>query len=183
MARFDLSKYATVAERIQLLYAEYPNALIITKNLTTPQDRAVSTWVMKAELWLPLPEGKERTYGKYPDHYLKATGHAFEIDGGSGANATSALENAESSAVGRCLALAGWSANKESGSLASREEMQKVERGVTPVGRDFLAEADAAAIKYDLDALRLIYADARSAKADPVTLEKIEAYARELKQV
>lgn len=49
--------------------------------------------------------------------------------------------------------------------------------------RDFLAEADAAALKYDLDGLRLIYADARSAKTDAVTLEKIEAYARELKQV
>jgi hypothetical protein len=175
MARFDLSKYATVAERIQLLYAEYPDARIVTENLTTAQDRAVLTWVVKASLYLSVDD----QLNKLP----KATGHAFEIDGGSGANATSALENAESSAVGRCLALAGWAANKEAGSLASREEMQKVERGVIPTGRNFLAEADEAALKYNLDALRLIYADARSAKTDAVTLEKIEAYARELKQL
>lgn len=48
--------------------------------------------------------------------------------------------------------------------------------------RDFLKEADEAALKYDLDGLRLIYADARAAKVDSVTLEKIEAYAKELKQ-
>lgn len=174
MARFDLSKYATVAERIQLLYAEYPDARIVTENLTTSQDRSVSTWVVKASLFL---SADDQAAG-----LVKATGHAFEVDGGSGANQTSALENAESSAVGRCLALAGWSANKDSNSLASAEEMRKVERGVTPVGRDWLGEADRLALAYNIDGLRLLYTEAQAAKVSADTLAKIKAFAVDLKR-
>jgi len=173
MARFDLSKYATVAERIQLLYAEFPTALIHTKNLTTDADRQRGQWIVKAELWLPAASGE--TWSKHPGYYLKATGHAFEIDGGSGANATSALENAESSAVGRCLALAGWAANKDATTLASAEEMQKVERGVRP-SRDWLGEADKLALTYDVDGLRLLYTDAVAAKVSAEVLAKIKEY-------
>ena len=173
MARFDLSKYATVAERIQLLYAAYPTALIQTENLTTKADRERGQWVVKAELWLPTDI--DVPYSKNPGYYLKSTGHAFEIDGGAGANATSALENAESSAVGRCLALAGWSANKDeaANSLASRAEMEKVERGRQ---RDWVAEADALALTYNVEGLRLLYADAVAAKVDKETLAKIKDY-------
>lgn len=168
MARFDLSKYATVAERIQLLYAEYPDARIITENLTTLQDRAVSTWVVKASLYLSAEDQAEGL--------VKATGHAFEVDGGSGANQTSALENAESSAVGRCLALAGWAANKDSNSLASAEEMRKVERGVTPTGRNWLAEAEQLAIGYNVDALLALYQDAVAARVPADVLAQIKDY-------
>jgi hypothetical protein len=55
----------------------------------------------------------------------KATGHAFEVDGGNGANATAALENAETSSIGRGLANMNLSGNKR----ATREEMAKVSRG------------------------------------------------------
>lgn len=168
MARFDLSKYATVAERIQLLYAQYPDARIITENLTTLQDRAVSTWVVKASLYL---SGDDQSEG-----LVKATGHAFEVDGGSGANQTSALENAESSAVGRCLALAGWSANKDSNSLASAEEMQKVERGVTPTGRNWLKEAADLGLAYNVDALLALYQDAVAARVSADVLAQIKDY-------
>lgn len=168
MARFDLSKYATVAERIQLLYAEYPDARIVTENLTTLQDRSVSTWVVKASLYLSAEDQAEGL--------VKATGHAFEVDGGSGANQTSALENAESSAVGRCLALAGWAANKDSNSLASAEEMRKVERGVTPAGRDWLGEAEKLGLAYNVDALLVLYQDAVAARVPADVLAKIKDY-------
>jgi hypothetical protein len=168
MARFDLSKYATVAERIQLLYAQYPDARIVTENLTTLQDRSVSTWVVKASLFLSAED--------QADGLVKATGHAFEVDGGSGANQTSALENAESSAVGRCLALAGWAANKDSNSLASAEEMQKVERGVTPAGRNWLAEAETLALGYNVDGLLALYQDAVAARVPADVLAQIKDY-------
>jgi hypothetical protein len=120
---------------------------------------------MKAELYLVEDS----------QPFLKATGHAFEIDGQAGANQTSALENAETSAVGRCLMLAGYSGNKKG--LASRTEMEKVERGLTPIGRDWVAEA---ATLTDKDSLRALWQEARRAKAADTILAKIQAVADEL---
>jgi hypothetical protein len=163
MANFDLNSYATVDERLALLYSEHPNARILTENLTTATDRAAKVWVVRAELWLIDDNG---------DEYIKATGHAFEIDGAGMANKTSALENCETSAVGRALALAGYSGNKKG--LASRQEMEKVERAVAPIGRDWVAEAYLATSK---DTLRALWAEARSHKATNAVLTKIQAVA------
>ena len=162
MPRFDLSKYATVAERLQMVYTEYPDARMVTENLTTAADRSVSTWVVKASLYL--------TAGDQANGLAKATGHAFEVDGTGGANQTSALENAESSACGRAMALGGWSGDKTS--LASRTEMEKVERGVTPKPtiRDY--EAEASKLK-DVDGLRWLYAQAKGEGASSEVLERL----------
>jgi hypothetical protein len=51
------------------------------------------------------------------------TGLAEETVQGRGVNATSALENCETSAIGRALANAGYATK---GKRASREEMSKV---------------------------------------------------------
>jgi hypothetical protein len=162
MPRFDLSKYATVAERLQMVYTEYPDARMVTENLTTAADRSVSTWVVKASLYL--------TAGDQANGLAKATGHAFEVDGTAGANMTSALENAESSACGRAMALGGWSGDKTS--LASRTEMEKVERGITPKPtiRDY--EAEASKLK-DVDGLRWLYAQAKGEGASSEVLERL----------
>jgi len=167
LPKFDLSKYATVAERIQLFYADYPDGRIITENLTTLEDRAVSTWVIKASIYL--------TAGDLAAGLPKATGHAFEVDGGQGANLTSALENGESSSVGRALSLGGYSASKELGSLASREEMEKVERGITPTPtRNWVGEAD---LLDSVDDLRLLWNEAKANKAPAAILLKVKARA------
>jgi uncharacterized protein YbjT (DUF2867 family) len=125
MARFDLSKYATVAERLAMLEAEYPDYRLETTDYSTADDRAKGVWRVKTSLYL--------TREDQLDGLAKATGHAFEVDSANGPQATSALEVCETSAVGRCLALASskWSGNKDdaSKSLASREEMEKVQRG------------------------------------------------------
>jgi hypothetical protein len=163
MANFNLNDYATVDERLALLYSENLNARILTYNETTPADRAAKTWVVRAELWLVDDSGVA---------YLKASGHAFEVDGTGMANKTSALENCETSAVGRALALAGYSGNKKG--LASRQEMEKVERGVTPIGRDWLVEATYAD---DKDTLRELWAEARANKAPNLVLDQIKAIA------
>lgn len=165
MARFNLDDYATVDQRLALLFADHPDARIVTVNLTSPQDRSAGVWVMKAELYL-VEDGQP---------FLKATGHAFEVDGQPGANVTSALENAETSAVGRCLMLAGYSGNKKG--LASRTEMEKVERGVTPIGRDWVVEAKKLT---DKEALRALWHEARKAKASDMILSKIQMVADEL---
>jgi len=125
MARFDLNKYATVAERLAMLEAAYPDYRLETDDYSTAEDRAKGVWRVKATLYL--------TREDQLDGLAKATGHAFEVDSANGPQSTSALEVCETSAVGRCLALASnkWTGNKDDAarSLASREEMEKVQRG------------------------------------------------------
>ncbi len=126
MARFDLTKYATVAERLAMLEAAYPDYRLQTEDYSNGDDRAKGIWRVRAVLYLT---GEDQAKG-----LPKATGHAFEVDSsGNGPQSTSALEVCETSAVGRCLALASskWSGNKDdaSKSLASREEMEKAARG------------------------------------------------------
>lgn len=168
MARFSLSDYETVEERIKRFYADNPDGRIITENLTSVADRSVSTWVIRAEVFL--------TAGDQANQLPKASGLAFEIDGGNGANQTSALENAETSAIGRALANAGYSGNKR----ASREEMEKVLRadevaGVLKADRDWVK--DAQELK-DVDKLRMLYMEAKAAGQPAHVLREIEKLAK-----
>lgn len=117
MANFNLNDYELVETRIGKFYSLYEDGRIVTENMTTKEERERGLWVVKA-----------RIYTTQEDHRLglpKATGYAFEVDGGYGANKTSALENCETSAIGRALANMALHGNKR----ASREEMSKVERG------------------------------------------------------
>lgn len=164
MAMFNPNDYDDVKSRLVKLYSDHPDARVITENLTTLQDRQVSTWVMKASIYFDWEELHRGT--------PKATGHAFEVDGGSGANKTSALENAETSAIGRALANAGYSGDKR----ASREEMNKVNAGVTPAAPffDWLAKAELMQWNEDLEGLLSLYADAVRLKAPAEVIAKIK---------
>jgi hypothetical protein len=156
MPRFNLDDYETVEQRIRRFYADNPDGRIITHNLTTPADRSVSTWIVRSEVFL--------TAGDQANNLPKASGLAFEIDGSAGANQTSALENAETSSIGRALANAGYSGNKR----ASREEMAKVTR------EDWLEKA---ATLETIEQLRDLYTLAKSNNAHPEVLERLKAYA------
>lgn len=171
MAAFDLSQYATVEERIRELYQKYPDARIITDDLTTLQDRQVSTWRVKATIYLNADEQS--------DNLPKATGHAFEVDGQGMANKTSAWENAETSAIGRALANMAMSGSKR----ASKTEMAKVASGVTPkpTQRDWVAEAEAKALVYDLDGVRALYSEMARLGAPADLIEKVKTIGNELK--
>jgi hypothetical protein len=183
MAMFNLNDYETVEERLKRFYTDHPDGRVVTENLTTMQDRQVSTWVVKAEIYLPiwgLGAALERTPIEFKQGYerdcwfLKATGHAFEVDGGGGANKTSALENAETSAIGRALANAGYSGNKR----ASREEMEKVSRETTPSpARNWQVQIDA--LK-DREAALQLFNEARTQKAGQKVLDAIEAKGKEI---
>lgn len=159
MAQFNLADYETVEERIARFYKDHPDGRIITENLTTKEDRQVGTWVVRAFIFF-------NSDGTTP---AKSTGLAFEVDGTGMANKTSALENAETSSIGRALANAGYSGNKRT----TREEMAKVERGQTPAPnkRDWAKEIEALTTIEDA---RQLYNEARTRKATAATLEAIK---------
>ena len=163
MAQFNLNDYETVEERLRRFYGDNKDARVITHNETTDTDKGLSRWVVRAEIFLNSEEQS--------DGLAKATGYAFEIDGSGMANKTAALENCETSAIGRALANAGYSGNKR----ASREEMTKVAAGVA-AARDWLAEGKALTA---VEPLRLLWAEAQKAKASKTVLDGLQKLAEE----
>jgi len=105
MGNFNVEDYVTVNTRVQSFYEKYPDGSIQTE-LVSFADGVV---VMKA-----------RAFRNGQDN-IPATGHAYEKEGSSFINKTSALENCETSAVGRALAMMGFHVSK---SIASREEVE-----------------------------------------------------------
>jgi hypothetical protein len=120
MANFNLADYETVEERIKRFYETHPDGRIVTHDYTSQFDRESGVWRVQAMVF--------ESSADQAANLVKATGFAFEVDGQGMANKTSALENCETSAIGRSLANAGFSGNKRT----SREEMEKVARGVAP---------------------------------------------------
>lgn len=161
MAQFNLNDYETVEERHARALEAHPDLRCVLINHTTPQDRAAATWVVEARVYLNA--------GDQAADLPKATEWAFEVDGVGMANKTSALENANTSALGRALR---WALAGSKG--PSRSEMEKVQRGTTPVKRDWVAEADKLS---DKDALRLLWAEAKAAGATKTQLDKVKARA------
>jgi Zn-finger domain-containing protein len=161
MANFNLNDYETVEERLARFLKDHPDGRIITENLTTAADRSVNMWVVKTTIYLTDADQERQL--------PKATGHAFEIDGVNGmANKTSALENCETSSIGRALANAGYSGNKR----ATREEMAKVERAVTPrPARDWEALLEGVTTKAEA---RALYDQARTSNAGQQVLAAIK---------
>ena len=164
MAQFNLNDYETVEERHARAISEYPDIRCVIVNHTTPADRAVGTWVVEARVYLNA-EDQER-------ELPKATEWAFEVDGVGMANKTSALENACTSALGRSLR---WALGGSKG--PSKQEMEKVARGQTPKlpKRFFIDEAEA--LGKDLDKLRLLYSEAKTANASEEVLGRIKELA------
>ena len=105
---FNLDDYETVEERLVKFWKDHPDGQIHTKVL----EHTSARFIVEASI-----------YRTEADPRAWTTGLAEETVQGRGVNATSALENCETSAIGRALANAGYATK---GKRASREEMSKV---------------------------------------------------------
>ena len=105
---FNLDDYETVEERLVKYWKDHPDGQIHTEVL----EQSASRFIVKASVYRTEADARPWT-----------TGLAEETVQGRGVNATSALENCETSAIGRALANAGYATK---GKRASREEMSKV---------------------------------------------------------
>ena len=112
---FDLSNYETVEQRLVRWWSAYPNGRVYTCMMNYTGDACV----FYAEL-----------YADKDDKVPVATGYAEEVKSDRGVNATSFVENCETSAIGRAIANCPLQA-PASGPRPSRNEMQKVERLTT----------------------------------------------------
>jgi hypothetical protein len=105
---FNLDDYETVEERLIKYWKEHPDGRIETKLI----EASASRFIVQAYI-----------YRTEADQQAWSSGLAEETVQGRGVNATSALENCETSAIGRALATAGYATK---GKRPSREEMSKV---------------------------------------------------------
>ena len=95
--------YAMVVTRIHSFVQQHANGQILTE-IVKDEDGVV---VFKAHAVM--------------DGIIRGTGHAMEREGSSNINKTSHYECAETSAIGRCLAMIGY---MPSGAIASYEEVE-----------------------------------------------------------
>jgi len=105
---FNLADYETVEVRLEKFIKDYPDFRIATELEVVESNR----YIVKAYL-----------FKVSSDSAAFSTGLAEEKVADRGVNQTSALENCETSAIGRALANAGYAAK---GKRPSREEMSKV---------------------------------------------------------
>ena len=105
---FNLADYETVEVRLEKFIKDWPDFRVSTEL----ESFAGNKYIVKAYL-----------YKSMADNVAFSTGYAEETVSERGVNSTSALENCETSAIGRALANAGYAAK---GKRPSREEMAKV---------------------------------------------------------
>ena len=105
---FNLEDYDLVEDRLSKYWKDNPDGRIET----TLVESTLQRFIVKAAI-----------YRTEADAQAWTTGFAEETVSTRGVNSTSALENCETSAIGRALANAGYAAK---GKRPSREEMSKV---------------------------------------------------------
>jgi len=112
-------QYVLVSDRVLYFNEKYPNGGITTELISSPDSERI---IVKATVW---PDGGELQCGPETsgwNSHRKFTGYSQAVIGEGMVNKTAALENAETSAVGRALAFMGIGVID---SVASADEMHK----------------------------------------------------------
>ena len=147
-------EYQTVALRVQKFREAHP-------------DWEISTEIIEANEKLVIMQA--RIYNT--ECRCIATGHAEEFRAASQINSTSALENAETSAIGRALAAAGWGGTE----FASANEVQNAihQQNKKVDSTNFVEQIRGAK---DVSELKTLFASAFTAtKQDPMAVAAITA--------
>jgi hypothetical protein len=104
-----------------------------------------------------------------------ATGHAEEFRASSQINSTSALENAETSAIGRCLAAAGWGGTE----FGSANEVQNaIHQQATPKKRESKSKEELLKIINEASSSEILAVFWKALTPDERELVRTEAAAR-----
>lgn len=156
---FDLSDYEPVEDRLRRFWSDHPEGRVLTSLIAYSDTQ----FIVRAEVYFDRDDDRP-----------VASGYAEETVTTRGVNQTSALENGETSSIGRALANAGYAPK---GKRPSREEMGKVQRRTAEPNTVAASEDDvaaaAAAITAALlaetdEALRLIWTENKAVLDVPV---------------
>ena len=118
--------YATVESRVRAFCLEHQNGQILTE--LVKNDDHTGEVIFKAHAVV--------------DGVIRGTGHAMEREGSNNINKTSHYECAETSAIGRCLAMIGY---MPSGAIASYEEVENAKLQQSKIKEHELTLASAVA--------------------------------------
>lgn len=158
---FNLSDYEPVEDRLRQFWEECETGRVATELVVHTETH----YIVKADVWRDISDAAPA-----------ATGYAHESVTSRGVNLTSALENCETSAIGRALANLGYAPK---GKRPSREEMAKANR-TTATDPDWLRDAgigiDEAKTSDDLDTVAAFIKDGvASGKCSPESRDNLLA--------
>jgi len=154
---FNLEDYETVEERLSKFWKEHPDGRISTEVV----EHTLQRFIVKASI-----------YRTEVDAHPWTTGFAEETVSTRGVNSTSALENCETSAIGRALANANYAAK---GKRPSREEMAKVNQAQPKPFAEKLADKITMPVEDDVWTVKAVHPAPSAAEAITLVQEVLGA--------
>lgn len=149
-------QYVTVNERVKAFHELYPNGRIETMLLSAPE----ANRIVFSTIVIPDMKNKERYF----------TGYASESIGDGFINKTSALENAETSAVGRALGFANIGIVD---SIASVDEITKATNNTKNTSLNRPTEEQRRTVSQLMSELGITYSPDNSSEWSEFSIEAI----------
>jgi len=162
--------YVDVATRIRDFKAEYPTGSL--------QQVRLEFHTIGEQTFVLYVAACFRT----PDDQRPGIGSAWEpVPGKTPYTKDSEVMVAETSAWGRAIVAATGADTKNSGSIASADEVKARQKPQEALQGDWMERANELSFKGDVEALRALYGEAVKKKASPEVLDAIKAMGSALK--